>query len=413
MSREIDPRALEREPAEPTRGGRGGASPLDGEATATGLDPLTVELDLPRGPSRERVHALGRDYWLSGRDVETLAAVGAFRVVPSHTLHPAPARTPSRPARAIERLRDDGLLQTTPYIVGRTRTTLVTLTDQGRALLERHQRPEGRQAYYAGINSPRRVAHDARDHGRPGAEVIDPFAPQVLDSETEPVGTLEEEIGASVDAGAPGIEAKNGRLGDQPNRPGRGAQAQAQSAALHPTAPPRDFRVERLDLEALTGHHSPLLGTQVGGDGREGKASGSEEAHFRGGGDADEIVGILKPLAQDVRSRRHLALEVLGALARFVARRIAFQDALVALQHQDRVVPALVPDLGQAEAGGDVIRVLLEDRAVLALCLLGPVRPGQDRGKLGARDRILGPGGQLVAIARDRARVIPPPAVQA
>ena len=97
MSREIDPRALEREQAEPTRGGRGGASPLDGEATATGLDPLTVELDLPRGPSRERVHALGRDYWLSGRDVETLAAVGAFRVVPSHTLHPAPARTPRRP----------------------------------------------------------------------------------------------------------------------------------------------------------------------------------------------------------------------------------------------------------------------------------------------------------------------------
>lgn len=164
MSREIDSRALEREQAEPTRGGRGGASPLDGEATATGLDPLTVELDLPRGPSRERVHALGRDYWLSGRDVETLAAVGAFRVVPSHTLHAAPARTPSRPARAIERLRDDGLVQTTPYIVGRTRTTLVTLTDQGRALLERHQRPEGRQAYYAGINKPRELAHDARVH---------------------------------------------------------------------------------------------------------------------------------------------------------------------------------------------------------------------------------------------------------
>lgn len=164
MSREIDPRALEREQAEPTRGGRGGASSLDGEAPATGLDPLTVELDLPRGPRRERVHALGRDYWLSGRDVETLATVGAFRVVPSHTLRPAPVRTPSRPARAIERLRDDGLVQTTPYIVGRTRTTLVTLTDQGLALLERHQHPEGRQAYYAGISKPRELAHDARVH---------------------------------------------------------------------------------------------------------------------------------------------------------------------------------------------------------------------------------------------------------
>ena len=162
MPREIDPRAHEREQAEPTRGGCGGASPLDGDGTSTGLDPLTVELDLPRGPARERVHALGRDYLLSGRDVETLAAVGAFRVVRTHTLRPPSARTPGRPARAIERLRDDGLVRTMPYIVGRTRTTLVTLTDHGRALLERHQRPDGRQQFYAGIAKPRELAHDAR-----------------------------------------------------------------------------------------------------------------------------------------------------------------------------------------------------------------------------------------------------------
>ncbi|MGD9902802.1 MAG: hypothetical protein AB7U83_04975 [Vicinamibacterales bacterium] len=162
MPREFDPRAHEREQAEPTRGGRGGASPLDGDGPSTDLDPLTVELDLPRGPARERVHALGRDYRLSGRDVETMAAVGAFRVVPAHVLRPSVNRTLSRPARAIERLREDGLVRTTPFIVGRTRTTLVTLTDQGHALLERHQRPDGRQQFYAGIAKPRELAHDAR-----------------------------------------------------------------------------------------------------------------------------------------------------------------------------------------------------------------------------------------------------------
>jgi len=161
MSREIDPRAHEREQAEPARGGRGGGAPRDADSGAS-HDPLTVELDLPRGPTRERVRAPGRDYWLSGRDVETLAAVGTFRVVPSHQLREPASATPERPARAIERLRDDGLVRTTPYLLGRTRTTLVTLTDQGRALLVRHQRDEGRQTYYAGVVKPRELAHDSR-----------------------------------------------------------------------------------------------------------------------------------------------------------------------------------------------------------------------------------------------------------
>jgi Asp-tRNA(Asn)/Glu-tRNA(Gln) amidotransferase A subunit family amidase len=55
-----------------------------------------------------------------------------------------------------------------PYVVGRTRTTLVTLTERGRDLLEsrRHRSASGqpRQAYYAGISKPRELAHDARVH---------------------------------------------------------------------------------------------------------------------------------------------------------------------------------------------------------------------------------------------------------
>lgn len=161
MSRELDPRAAERELAEHARGGRGGTSPI-ADASSQGLDPLSRELELPRGPRREHVRVLGRDYALTGRDVEMLAAIGTFRVVPVHTLRPVPRLTPRRVGKGIERLRADGLVRTTPYVVGRTRTTLVTLTEQGRALLLERQRPDGRQEYFAGIAKPRELAHDAR-----------------------------------------------------------------------------------------------------------------------------------------------------------------------------------------------------------------------------------------------------------
>jgi hypothetical protein len=54
-----------------------------------------------------------------------------------------------------------------PYVVGRTRTTLVTLTERGRAVLESRRRSDGgepRQAFYAGVSKPRELAHDARVH---------------------------------------------------------------------------------------------------------------------------------------------------------------------------------------------------------------------------------------------------------
>ena len=167
MFREIDARAPERERAEPDRGGRGSGTTMTTDGSEAGRDALTHDLDLPRGSSREPVQAQGRAYRLSGHDVRTLAAAGAFRVVPAGELTPSHARTPTRASRDIERLQAAGLVKTTPYVVGRTRTQLVMLTDRGRDLLEAYRRPDqsqARQAFYAGDAKPRELAHDTRLH---------------------------------------------------------------------------------------------------------------------------------------------------------------------------------------------------------------------------------------------------------
>jgi hypothetical protein len=138
------------------------------DAAATSQDPrdvFTRDLDLPRGPCRERVRANNRAYRLSGDDVRVLATVGAFRVVPAADLREPNPRTPTRPARDLERLRDLGLVRTTPYVIRRTRTTLVTLTGDGRGVLERGRRSGGGdsgQAFYVGVRKPRELAHDSR-----------------------------------------------------------------------------------------------------------------------------------------------------------------------------------------------------------------------------------------------------------
>ena len=159
MWREIDPRAPERERPEPGRARVGGNPEMEfAAASEDPRDVFTRDLDLPRGPSRERVRTNVRDYRLSGDDVRALAAVGAFRVVPAADLRePHPSR-PTRPARDLERLRELGLVRTTPYVVDRTRTTLVTLTSEGRAVLDQGRWPDAtgdRQTFYVGIAKPR------------------------------------------------------------------------------------------------------------------------------------------------------------------------------------------------------------------------------------------------------------------
>ena len=166
MWRDIDPRAPERERPEPGLGRVGGYTEMEsGQVSDDPREVFTRDLDLPRGSSRERVRVKDKEYRLSGEDVRVLATVGAFRVVPSGDLREPNPRTPTRPARDLERLRNLGLVQTVPYVVGRTRTTLVTLTGHGRDVLEGARRPgadSGRQAFYVGITKPRELAHDSR-----------------------------------------------------------------------------------------------------------------------------------------------------------------------------------------------------------------------------------------------------------
>jgi DNA-binding MarR family transcriptional regulator len=120
-------------------------------------DALTRHLALPDGRDREPVG----DYRLRGSEVRTLATVGAFRLVPRGDLERQSVTT----ARELDRLRQEGLIATTPYMIGRRRTTIVALTREGLELLEQHRRdcrPDELQAFYSGVAKARELAHDSR-----------------------------------------------------------------------------------------------------------------------------------------------------------------------------------------------------------------------------------------------------------
>ena len=65
---------------------------------------LMRDLDLPRGEERELVVHRDHVHELHGEDSRTLAAVGAFRVVPEHDL--------DIDRDTLEHLRDGGLVET-------------------------------------------------------------------------------------------------------------------------------------------------------------------------------------------------------------------------------------------------------------------------------------------------------------
>ena len=166
MYRDVDPRPDEPERPDLSRGGRCGYDETRSSSVDDVRDVFCRDLDLPRGPRRERVLVHSHEYMLRGSEVRTLATTGAFRVVPAEELR-LPEDRPSMLGKDLDRLRDLGLLRTMPYVVGRQRTRLVTLTDRGRALLEatRRSRDDERpQAFYAGIAKPRELSHDVRIH---------------------------------------------------------------------------------------------------------------------------------------------------------------------------------------------------------------------------------------------------------
>jgi len=119
-------------------------------------DVFVRDLDLPAGPDRELVRDRDRDYSLNGSESRTLATVGAFRVVSERDLRDS--RDGGDDVRSLER---QGLVQRVPL---NERERAVTLTQDGRGLLERHRdaSSDARQTFYAGVDRARERTHDAQ-----------------------------------------------------------------------------------------------------------------------------------------------------------------------------------------------------------------------------------------------------------
>jgi hypothetical protein len=129
--------ALAKAGRELSRGSRGGLSNPREREPLDARDVFTRDLELPRGPKRERVWARDSDVRLRGSEVRTLATVGAFRVVPAGDLRDGHDR-PLDPHRGdLRHLRDSGLVETIPT-TGSDRA-LVVLTERGRDVLERNR----------------------------------------------------------------------------------------------------------------------------------------------------------------------------------------------------------------------------------------------------------------------------------
>jgi len=155
-----DPRDRDDGSRDLSRGSRGGSDPRERER----VDPRDVfmeRVNLPRGMDRERVHFRDHDYTLRGSETRTLTTVGAFRVVPANDLRDTFDRSLDPRHGELWHLRDSGLAQTVRLDRD---TTVVTLTKEGRDLLESRQRDPGsrdRQAFQCGVQKPRELKHDA------------------------------------------------------------------------------------------------------------------------------------------------------------------------------------------------------------------------------------------------------------
>lgn len=156
-----DPRDRDDNSRDMSRGSRGASDPRERERVDP-RDVFTEHVNLPRGLEREHVHHRGRDYTLRGSESRTLATVGAFRVVPANDLRDTFERSLDPRHGELWHLRDSGLVHTVR--LGRD-TTVVTLTKEGRDLLESRRRDTEspvRQAFRQGVQRPRELKHDAQ-----------------------------------------------------------------------------------------------------------------------------------------------------------------------------------------------------------------------------------------------------------
>src|SRR5919108_3538040 len=164
MWRDIDPRDDERDRPDLSRGSTARADDSASKSDEP-REALTRDLDLPRGSTRRPVRDRDRSINLRESEVRMLATAGAFRVVIASDLRDQRGR-PAQPRNGeLRALREAGLVETRPYLIGRDRATLVTLTERGRELLERHRRSDrdgAPQTFYAGFVKPRELSHDAQ-----------------------------------------------------------------------------------------------------------------------------------------------------------------------------------------------------------------------------------------------------------
>jgi hypothetical protein len=145
-----------------SRGGRGGSDPRERERER--VEPCEVfarHVNLPRGRDREHVWVRERVHILRGSETRTLASVGAFRVIRADDLRDTHGKVLDPRHGELWRLREAGLVQTVRLDRD---TTAITLTREGRELLEGHRGDRDapdRQTFHEGIQRPRELKHDA------------------------------------------------------------------------------------------------------------------------------------------------------------------------------------------------------------------------------------------------------------
>ena len=271
MYRDIDPRSDERErDADLARGGRGGTDDRRSRVPVDeSRDVFSRDLDLPRGSSpraRPRRRPRVRAARLRGADTWRLSAPFASSL---QTNFVDQRRRASVLRKDLEHLRELGLVRTMPYVVGRERTTVVTLTDRGRALLEAcpSARDDERrqQAFYAGIAKERELAHDV---SRPSARTPTPRSASSADGGRVRRVVLEHELKREYQAF---LQAPNRGRRDSSGRPQRDADRDRPVGGGAPAAdrrrpravPGRPHRVRDAatavstsrDMEVMTPHY--------------------------------------------------------------------------------------------------------------------------------------------------------------
>jgi hypothetical protein len=158
MSRNVWPET--REPEASRSGGATSSSETrDINRQRAGLPPLGREANLRQPVQlRDRVHRIRDSEW------QTLRTVGTFRVVAEADLL-RDTGDPKTMRNDVQHLVDERLLDRKTAMVNHHPTRLITLTKEGKALLDGSPNSErgGRsQQYHAGLVKPKELAHDVQ-----------------------------------------------------------------------------------------------------------------------------------------------------------------------------------------------------------------------------------------------------------